>query len=350
MAKRRTLNGVSPFWLGIGISGSLLVLLLVTETMQGRWEALHIDGDFNPLARSPTGVLRDLRLAIVHCLLAGYLPAALLHVIQSGRRQVLLMQEALSCTREECEALSATLRLGAGGLVITAVIGLFFALVGPYIVKPVPATPWLPSSWNPEVTWHRLLGPAVSILTWWLGYAVVSVSARMSRLARRLGHIDVFDLSALAPFTRQGLTNALLLLGLVAIWSLMMLESGFGRMMLFYGGTALVVTAFALLYPVRGVHERIREAKDSELGWVNGEIARCRRSLQSAGTGSRPGEVADLVAYRPLIESTLALGTASGARSERRTHLRRQVRPWFASAHETRYPQTVTLRATGARL
>lgn len=96
MGNRRTLNGVSPLWLGIGISGSLLALLLVTETWLGRWGALQIDGDFDPLTRSPTGVLRDLRLAIVHCLLAGYLPAAFLRVIQSGRRNVLLLQDALA--------------------------------------------------------------------------------------------------------------------------------------------------------------------------------------------------------------------------------------------------------------
>ena len=114
----------------------------------------------------------------------------------------------------------------------------------------------------------------------------------------------MFDLSALTPFTRQGLTNALLLLGLIAIWGLMLLETGFGQMMLVNGSAALIVTAFALLYPVRGVHERIRRAKEVELSWVNGEIVSCRRALQNSETGPRPGNIADLVAYRGLIEST----------------------------------------------
>ena len=301
---RNTLERISPLWLGLGIGGSSLVLLLVSETLLGRWDALPMDGEFDPLARSPTGLLRDLRLAVVHCLLAGYLPAALLRVVQSGRRQVLSLRKALGCTREECEALSASVRLGTRGLVIAGMIGLAFAMAGPYLVQPVPATPWLPRSWSPEVAWHRLLGPPIGILTWWLGYAVVSVSTRMSRLARRLRHIDLLDLSALAPFTRQGLTNALLILGLIAIWSLMLLETGFGQMMVTYGGSALVVTAFALLYPVRGVHERIRQAKEAELGWANGEIAMCRHALQGSATGQSRGRMADLVAYRSLIEST----------------------------------------------
>lgn len=272
--------------------------------MLARWAGLQVGGDFDPLARGPTGVLRDIRLAIVHCLLAGYLPAAFLHVIQSGRRNVLVLREALGCTREECEALAASIRLGARGLLITALIGLAFAFAGPYMVPPVPDAPWSPSAWSPEVAWHRILGPVIGILTWWLGYAVVSVSARMSQLARRLSHIDVFDLSALAPFTRQGLTNALLLIGFIAIWSLVLLETGFGRTMLINGGAVLAVTTFALLYPVRGVHKRIRQAKQAELGWANRQIAMRRDSFQSSETTGQAGEMADLIAYRSLIEST----------------------------------------------
>jgi hypothetical protein len=280
------------------------LLLLTIETLFGRWDALQVGGEFDPLARAPTGVLRDLRLAIVHCLLAGYLPAAFLHVVQSGRRNVLVLRDALGCTRKECEALAASVRLGAGALVVTGLIGFASALVGPYMVPPVPPTPWLPSTWNPEVAWHRILSPIIGILTWWLGYSVVSVSARMSDLARKLSHIDILDLSALAPFTRQGLTNALFLIGLIAIWSLTLLETGFGQMMLINGGLALVVTAFALLYPVRGVHQRIRQAKEAELNWTNGEIATRRQSFQGSNAGRQGGELADLIAYRSLIEST----------------------------------------------
>jgi hypothetical protein len=276
----------------------------VIETVLARWAGLQVGGDFDPLARGPTGVLRDLRLAIVHCLLAGYLPAAFLHVIQSGRRNVLVLRAALGCTREECEALAASIRLGARGLLITALIGLAFAFAGPYMVPPVPDAPWSPSAWSPEVAWHRILGPVIGILTWWLGYAVVSVSARMSQLARRLSRIDVLDLTALAPFTRQGLTNALLLIGLIAIWSLVLLETGFGQTMLINGGAVLTVTAFALLYPVRGVHGRIRQAKEAELVWANREIAMRRDSFQSSETARQAGEMADLIAYRSLIEST----------------------------------------------
>ena len=62
---------ISPLWIGIGISGSLIVILLATETLLGRWDALLVDGEFDALAYFSNRVLRDIRLAIVLCLVAG---------------------------------------------------------------------------------------------------------------------------------------------------------------------------------------------------------------------------------------------------------------------------------------
>lgn len=85
---------------------------------KGRWAGLLIGGEFDPLARVPTGMLRDTRIAIVHCLVMGYLPAALLYAMRSGRRTVLVLQKVLACTREECEALAKTVKLNTRSLVI----------------------------------------------------------------------------------------------------------------------------------------------------------------------------------------------------------------------------------------
>jgi hypothetical protein len=259
------------------------------------------EGEF-VLARGSGGILRDLRLAIVHCLLIGYAPAAFLYAQRSGRRTVLVLQGALGCTREECETLAASVRLSGRGLVITGLIGIALSFLGPYMVPPVPPTPWSPSTWGPEVAWHRILGPAIGWWQWWLGYAIVTVSMRMSRLASKLNRIDLLDLSPLAPFTQQGLTNALLVIGLLSIYSLMLLETGFGGAVLAIGGMTLVVAALALLSPVRGVHNRIRQAKDSELRRIIGAISTQRSALEDPDASRRIGEMADLVAYRGLIE------------------------------------------------
>ena len=303
MKFRGILERISPLWLGIGISGSLLLIMFSMETVLDRWSGLLIDGKFDPLASVSTGMLRDIRIAIVHCLVTGYLPAAFLYALRNGRRTVLMLQKVLDCSKEECQNIAASVRLSARGLVITGLAGLLLALAMPFMVAPVPLHPWSPSTWAPEVAWHRILGPAAMVWMWWLGYAIIGVSIRMSLIAKRLRKIDLLDLSPLAPFTQLGLTNALLLIGSLSIWSLMMIETGLGRVALFVAGTTLVMSALALLAPVRGVHKRICKSKEEALGWVNAEISALRTVFQGEDASRQSGRMADMVAYRGLIES-----------------------------------------------
>ena len=301
MADRSGIDRISPLWLGIGVSGTLVALFMISETVLGRWDLLLADEGFDPLARVSTGILRDLRISIVHCLLVGYLPAALLQVLKNGKRTVGRLQGALNCTREECERLARSIRLSKRGLFIAGVVGLVLALLPPLFVEPVPEAPWAPASWTPEVAWHRVLGPIMGIGLAWLAYAIIAVSMRMSRIAQRLSRIDLLDLSSLSPFAQQGLTNALLLVGTLSISSLMMLETGFVVLLAVIGSGTLVLAVLALLAPVRGVQKRVREAKQQELDWTAGEIARLRAGLGNGQPGARSGELADIVAYRTLI-------------------------------------------------
>jgi len=300
---RRMLERISPLWLGFGISGVLLVILLVTETVLGRWGEVVVAGEFDAFAPVTEGVLRDIRLAIVHCLQIGYLPAAFLYVFQNSRRTVLVLQEQLDCTREECEKLANSVKLTTGGLVTFGAVGFVLSFASPYLVPPAPLTPWNPLTWSPEVAWHRVLGPLSQILTWWLGYSIIIVSVRMSKIAVELSRIDLYNLSPLSPFTQLGLTNALLMIGSLSIWSLMSIEAGFGQIMLGIGIATMISTALAMLLPVRGVHKRIHQSKEAELSWVNGEISKQRDTLQTMGVGQQSGRMADLIAYRGLVEN-----------------------------------------------
>ena len=58
--------------------------MFVIEMVTGRWAGLLVGGEFDPLARVSEGMLRDIRIAVVHCLVIGYLPAALLYAMRSG--------------------------------------------------------------------------------------------------------------------------------------------------------------------------------------------------------------------------------------------------------------------------
>lgn len=292
---------ISPLALGVTISGTLLAVFVFFGFELGRWEQLLAGGDFDALARVSSGILRDTRIAIVHCLIMGYLPAALLYVKRSGRRTVFRLQTALDCSAEECARLAGSIRLHPVGLGAFGLMGLVSGFGMPLLVPPVPEALWNPASWSPEVYWHRLLGPLVSVMQWWLAYAILTISVRLSRIARRLSRIDLLNLEPLAPFTQQGLTNALLLIGLLSLWSLMLLETGFGIVMAIVGIATLLLVVTAFLLPVLEVHQRIRQAKREELGGIDRAISDRRGLLMTDGRRPPGGELADLISYRCLI-------------------------------------------------
>lgn len=316
-ASRIRLSRVSPLKLGLAISTLLLVGFLLWETVHGQWTLLATALQSEELYRQPGGILRDFRIAIVHILLAGYLPAALLAVVQSGRRTVYELQGALECSPEECSALAASIRLEPWRLAVAGLVGLIIGVTFPYFTPPVPEHVWSPSSWSPEVAWHRILGPIAAFLAIALMYAVVAVSVRMSRISAGLSSMDLLELRSLQPFTRQGLTNALLVLGWVTISGLMVVtESGFGTLGLLLGMATLFVAGAAFLMPLRGVHSRIRTAKEDELSWLDARIVKQRNALKTGRLDDVSGSLADLVAYRDLVRGVpdWPIGTSSWAR------------------------------------
>jgi len=298
---RRLLD--SPVRLGLTLAGILLAAFLVSETALDRWPGIVEASRSGTLARQPEGILRDFRIAVVHCLLGGYLPAAFLTVVQRGRNTVRNLQGALECTPEECNALAGSIRLNPDGLAFAVLFGLTAGFGTPYLVPPVPQGLWNPSTWSAEVAWHRVLGPLVAVLSTVLAYAIVRVSRRMSRIALDLKSIDLFDLEPLYPFTQQGLVNALLLMGLVAIGGLILLtESGFGLLGVLAGTAVLGTAVIAAALPMRGVHRRIVQAKAAELEWVEAKL-REQRTVLKTGASRTSGDLSDLAAYRDLVRS-----------------------------------------------
>lgn len=130
------------------------------------------------------------------------------------------------------------------------------------------------------------------------------MSKRLSRLAGRVSSVDLFDLAPLAPFSQQGLSNALMAVGFVSLSSLFLIESGTGIVATALGPLTLFVAGSALVMPVRGVQNRIRQEKASELEWVDVELRACRDALRESGDDRRVGSIADIAAYRSLIEQS----------------------------------------------
>jgi hypothetical protein len=132
-----------------------------------------------------------------------------------------------------------------------------------------------------------------------LATLLVIQSIRVSRLARHVAEIDVLDPSALAPFTRQGLTNALLLLGFAAAFSLFLLDPGYLPLVVPAWVLMSTVAGVGLLLPLLGARQRIRQAKHAELDWCRARLRAARRAIETGAPSPTPLD--ELVAWERRI-------------------------------------------------
>jgi hypothetical protein len=278
-----------PVLLGASISGALLLGLLVQEVLMDRFTVIL----------GPEGLLDEygnLRIAVVHCILAGYLPGAYYSLLRGARNTVDQLEENLK-PAEGTRPVSSAGQIGKRRLFVAGVLGVLFTLFTPYLTTPVP--PWNPSTWQPEVWWHRV--PSLFI-GWWLGWltaAVQDTSARTSRLASMVTTVDLLDVKQWSPFVRQGLLTALLIVGLISILGLMLIDPTEWRVVVVGVGLGLPLALLGLWLPVRGVHQRICLVKEREQEWIREQIRMARDRLPEAAT---QGQMADLVAYLQLVE------------------------------------------------
>jgi len=276
---------------GIVIAGTLLGALALTQLVMGR------------IPFGEVGALNDLRIATVHCLLVAYLSAAHLYLSATARRAVLALRPVLDLDGPSFDRLleaTGTIPRAHGALM--GIIGLGVAYVGPYLSGSVPAQPWHPAEWSPEVAWHRVLGPVAGVWIGWFGYVVVRESSRLSSLAATLAPLDLMDLRGLAQFTRQGLNHALLTAGLLAVFGLFVVDQGFTPIIALMTPLMFALALASLLLPLRGVRDRISNAKSAELAWIDQSIRAHADTLRASQSGPAAGSLADLIAYRHLIE------------------------------------------------
>jgi len=125
----------------------------------------------------------------------------------------------------------------------------------------------------------------------------------LSRLGARI-EIDLLDLGPLSPLVRWGLRIVWLWVMWFALMSLFWVAPGPPNWINALGLLPLVqIGLAALVMPVSGVHRRIVAAKERELGRLRADI---RNELGSASNPARLGEsprLANLIAYRGLVES-----------------------------------------------
>jgi hypothetical protein len=95
---------------------------------------------------------------------------------------------------------------------------------------------------------------------------------------------------------------AMLTIGAVSIGSLYLVDPELWLGVVFMLGMCLPLALITSLLPVRGVHRRISEAKQSEIEWTRNRIQQYRSLMENSSSKVSPGQMADLTAYLELIE------------------------------------------------
>jgi hypothetical protein len=160
-----------------------------------------------------------------------------------------------------------------------------------------------PSPTSPIFLWVLL---RFSLTGWLAGHALateVHVTSCYLDIGARLTEIDLLDLRPLRPFARKSQRCALTWILLSSLISLYWLTPGAGQSNPFILGATLAGVAAGVISPVLGVHRRIRELKAAELDRLSGEIRR-ERERALVARNSSGGRLADLVAWRALVEHT----------------------------------------------
>lgn len=280
-----------PVWLvGVGLALSGLAALAVIELALGRLS----------LAADDPNVLDNLRVAATHVVITAYLLTAYVYAQRSTERTITALRPWLDEARAEPRlAHTGGQRLA---LALSVVVGVVVAFVVNTRISPGEVT-LLPSTWTPEEAWHRVLGLVMAILVLRLSTLLVIESGRLSDLAAAIRRIDLLSLEATSPFARQGLTYALLVVGMVSAFALFLVDLRYLPLVgLVLGGT-VGVAGVALVLPVRGIHARIVEAKREELRWCHDRMRERRARIADGASPGDDARLEELVAWEARIEA-----------------------------------------------
>ncbi len=243
----------------------------------------------------------ELRVAITQILITAYSASAYAYLLMSARQTT---RELAAIAPDTPERQVIVDRAGKHARwVLLFVGGASYLLIGVWVTNATTpdANPWDWHSWSYDVFWHR----ATTVLfAWWMGcfgHVIVVESARLSRLSNSIEALDLLDMRPFQPLVRQGLTNALLVIGMVSVASLLGVESRYWPALVAFWVLFTVLAMTGLMLPLRAIRKRFRIAKDQELEWCRQTLKDARDVLKSGAAEGRT--IADTVAYRTAIEN-----------------------------------------------
>ena len=241
----------------------------------------------------------DLRIAVTQILMTAYAATAYAYVLLTARTTTAEFVASIE-TLPDREEVVATAGTYARGL-MPLVGAVNFLVLGVGITNATtPGSAWDWQTWSYDVVWHRV---TTLLFVWWTGCfscAVMVESARLSRLSGSIKTLDLLDMQPYQPLVRQGLTNALLVIGLVSVLSLLGVESRYWPALIGLWLGFIVLAWIGLMLPLRGIRKQFKAAKARELDWCTARLRQSRDALKT-GADADPS-FADVLAYQTMIE------------------------------------------------
>ena len=286
---------LGPIWPGV------IVAVGLGASFVGWHAAAGVLDEFFPPSRAPL-LAPDARLHLTIGILTGFLVAVSRYEALPFKRDLLSLQPLTHLSERELAALIETegkperrfllLFMGAG------------VLLGIAMMPAASADPTFILRPDAHVAW---VGLSNGLLFALIGRAVYlsSVNRRVrARVSREIKKIDLLDRRSLAPLARPGLRNAFFWAGGSSIASLLALDMHrTWPLFVIIAGTLLLAT-LALVGPVRGIHQKLREKKRSELARIRERIRLAKEStLELSGDrGEAAAQLPGLLAYESRIE------------------------------------------------
>lgn len=244
----------------------------------------------------------DLRIAVTQILITAYSATAYAYLLTSTQKTT---RDLYSVAREIPNYEFFVDQASKHPWWLLPLLGISaYLLIGipvTHATTPHPTDPWAWQTWSYDVFWHRL---TTVFFVWWMScfsYVIVVESARLSRLSNNFSSPDLLNLDPYRPLVRQGLTNALLVIGMVSVLSLLGVESRYFAVLAGFWIVSIIFAWIGMMLPLRGIRRMIRKAKRRELQWCKESLKRSRDSMKS-GSDNKP-TIAEIMAFQNVIES-----------------------------------------------